>query len=329
MTWNELPEGARGCLERLNGAGHRAYPVGGWVRDRLMGREGGDVDVCTSALPEQVMELFETAVPTGLRHGTVSVPTGEGMVEITTFRREEGYTDARHPDAVRFDAGLEEDLSRRDFTINAMALDRDGTVIDPFGGRADLERGVVRCVGDPDRRFTEDALRILRAVRFSAQLGFRLEEGTLAALKRKAGRVEKVSRERIRAEMEKILCSPRPQTMGLILDCGGLDFLYPFPRGADLRGLAGLPAEAEARWRAFCAATGFPISCLPVERKLRRAVEHPELELMGTLALKPRELMELGLKGPEISAAQRKMALHVLDHPEDNEEEKLRQLLGI
>ncbi len=327
MDWRTLAAGAQACLERLKLAGKESYPVGGCVRDLLLGRAPGDVDVCTAARPEEVMALFPDAVPTGLKHGTVTVPTADGPIEITTFRREGGYADARHPDGVSFDVGLTEDLSRRDFTVNAMALSADGTVIDPFGGREDLQKKVIRCVGDPDKRFSEDALRMLRAVRFAAQLGFSIEEETRAAIVRNAYRAARVSRERIRAEMEKILLSPSPEMVGQLAELGLLDHLYPFPEEMDWACLAALPATQAARWRGFCACTGFPITALPVERKLRRAVEHPEAGLIPALALTPRDLMTLGLRGPEISAAQKKLALHVLERPEDNTREKLAQLL--
>ncbi len=329
MTWGDLHTGAADCLEILTTAGHRAYPVGGCVRDLLLGRAPGDVDLCTSAHPERVMALFPRAVPTGLRHGTVTVPTGTGNVEITTFRREEGYSDSRHPDGVSFDVGLREDLSRRDFTVNAMALSGDGEVMDPFGGREDLEKRIIRCVGVPDRRFSEDALRMLRGVRFASQLGFTLEGETAAAMDRNAFRVEKVSRERIKGEMEKTLLSPRPGMVGLMVEAGLLDHLYPFPRGLDYFGLEALPPVREDRWRGFCVLTGFPISALPVERKLRRGVERPEEAVIPTLALKPRDLMELGLEGPAISEAQRKLAFHVLECPGDNTTEKLRKMLEV
>lgn len=330
MTWKDLPAGARDCLERLTAAGFAAYPVGGCVRDLLLGRAPGDVDVCTAARPQRVMELFPNAVPTGIRHGTVTVPNPDGPVEVTTFRREGGYADGRHPDAVTFDAGLVEDLSRRDFTVNAMALAPDGTVVDPFGGQRDLEGRIIRCVGDPDRRFSEDALRMLRGVRFAAQLGFSIEPETWAAMGRNAPLTARVSRERIKAEMEKTLLSPRPQYIAAMVRAGLLDHLHSMPKGPELDALeelAGFPPTKEARWRGFCALTGFPITALPVERALRRAVEHPELAVIPTLALSGRELMALGLEGPAISAAQRRLALHVLEHPEDNTPPRLRELL--
>lgn len=333
MEWKGLHAGSVDCLNRLWEAGYAAYPVGGCVRDLLLGRKPGDVDICTAARPELVLSLFGNAVPTGLKHGTVTVPTPTGNVEITTFRREGGYTDARHPDAVTFDAGLREDLSRRDFTVNAMALGPDGEVIDCFGGQEDLERKRIRCVGDPDRRFSEDALRMLRAVRFCAQLGFVLEAETAAAIGRNAHLTEKVSLERLRVEMEKTLLSEIPEEISGMISAGLLRHLYDFPETGFLREillekLRPLPATPEARWRGFCEATGFPISALPVERKLRRAVDHPELAVIPTLALTPNHLMALGLQGPQISAAQKKLALYVLGHPGENTEEALKRILN-
>ena len=235
-----IPGGVRACLDTLRRTGHAAYPVGGCVRDLLLGRTPGDFDVCTDARPERVMELFPHTVPTGLRHGTVTVRTEDGPVEVTTFRREAGYADGRHPDAVDFDATLAEDLARRDFTVNAMALDENGMVIDRYGGQTDLFRSVIRCVGDPDRRFAEDALRMLRAVRFAAQLGFSIEKGTLDAIRRSARRAENLSGERIKAELEKILLSPRPELAGELLRLGLLAHLGGRP---DCPGLLEKTAE--------------------------------------------------------------------------------------
>lgn len=327
-NWKKaLHPGAVDCLDTLRRAGWESYPVGGCVRDLLLGRRPGDVDLCTAALPQTVLELFPQAVPTGLQHGTVTVPTPTGPVEVTTFRSEGGYADGRHPDAVAFGVTLQDDLSRRDFTVNAMALGPAGEVIDPFGGQADLKKKQIRCVGDPDRRFAEDALRMLRGVRFAAQLGFEIEEHTHAAMARNGRRVALVSGERVKAELEKTLLSPRPELAGEMIRLGLLSHLYPFPEPFDLSALSQLPPEKTPRWRGFCAATGFPITALPVERSLRRGVEHPESELIPTLALRPADLMALGLRGPAISAAQKKLALHVLDHPEDNTREKLLPLL--
>ena len=321
-----IPAGVGGCLDTLRRTGHAAYPVGGCVRDLLLGRTPGDWDVCTDARPERVMELFPRTVPTGLRHGTVTVRTEDGPVEVTTFRREAGYADGRHPDAVDFDATLAEDLARRDFTVNAMALDENGMVIDRYGGQMDLFRSVIRCVGDPDRRFAEDALRMLRAVRFAAQLGFSIEKGTLDAIRRSARRAEKLSGERIKAELEKILLSPRPELAGELLRLGLLAHLGGRPDCPGLLALREEPPEPVPRWRAFCRLTGFPIAALPVERALRRGVLHPEAEAVRTLALSGGELAALGLEGPAIGAAQRRLAAHILSHPEDNTPARLLAL---
>lgn len=324
--WN-LPGGVARCLAVLRGAGHAAHPVGGCVRDLLLGRRPGDFDVCTSARPEQTMALFDRTVPTGVKHGTVTVLTEGGPVEVTTFRREGGYADGRHPDGVSFDVGLTEDLARRDFTINAMALGTDGAVIDPFGGRADLAAGLIRCVGDPDTRFAEDALRMFRALRFAAQLGFAIEEDTLAAIGRNAHRAALVSGERIKVELEKTLLSPRPEWAGQAIRLGLLAHLYPVKNCPDLTGLRELPAEVIHRWRGFCGKTGFPLERLPVERTLRQGVLHPEREVIKTLALSGGELAALGLKGKEIGDVQKRLAEHILIHPEDNQREKLLALL--
>lgn len=322
-----LPAGVARCLDTLRRAGHAAHPVGGCVRDLLLGRIPGDFDVCTSARPEQTMALFDRTVPTGLKHGTITVLTEDGPVEVTTFRREEGYADGRHPVGVSFDVGLTEDLARRDFTINAMALGPEGEVIDPFGGRADLAAGVIRCVGDPDTRFAEDALRMFRALRFAAQLGFAIEKNTLAAIGRNAGRAALMSGERIKIELEKTLLSPRPEWAGEAIRLGLLAHLYPEKTCPDLRELRKLPAEVIPRWRGFCGKTGFPIERLPVERALRQGVLHPEREAVKTLALSGGELAALGLRGKEIGAAQKALAEHILAHPEDNERKKLLELV--
>lgn len=191
-------------------AGFEAHPVGGCVRDRLLGREPADWDICTSARPEQTQAVFRNfrCIETGLKHGTLTVLSDGRPVEITTYRTESGYADNRHPDGVEFVQSLGEDLSRRDFTINAMAFAPDGTVIDLHGGRADLEAGLVRCVGEADLRFREDALRILRALRFSAKLEFSVEEQTARAIRENRGLLGKISPERIFSELKGILAAP-------------------------------------------------------------------------------------------------------------------------
>ena len=209
MTIN-IPQKAEQILRTLNEAGYEAYVVGGCVRDSILNRVPGDWDITTSALPEQVKELFHRTVDTGIQHGTVTVMMGKEGFEVTTYRVDGEYHDGRHPDAVTFTRSLEEDLKRRDFTINAMAYHPEHGLVDLFGGMEDINRKIIRCVGDPVERFTEDALRMLRAVRFSAQLGFTVEENTKAALTKMSGNLEHVSAERIQTELVKLLVSDHP-----------------------------------------------------------------------------------------------------------------------
>ena len=202
-----IPETVQEILRSLTLEGYEAWCVGGCVRDMLLGRTPEDWDVTTSAIPEETMALFsQRALPTGLKHGTVTVRTSRGGVEVTTFRCDGAYHDHRRPDSVTFTRSLEEDLKRRDFTVNAMALGLDGTLRDPFGGRDDLAAGILRCVGEPDRRFGEDALRILRALRFAAVLGFSIDEETSAGIHKNKTLLENIAAERIQAELFKLLC---------------------------------------------------------------------------------------------------------------------------
>ena len=195
---------AQAILTRLEQAGYQAFAVGGCVRDTLLGRTPGDWDITTSALPQQVMALFD-AVPTGIAHGTVTVRLEGRGFEVTTFRGDGPYLDGRHPSGVVFTRHLEEDLARRDFTVNAMAMDLRGRITDPFGGREDLQRRLLRCVGDPERRLQEDALRILRALRFAAVLGFSVEPETAAALVHQAHRLDLIAPERVSHELQRLL----------------------------------------------------------------------------------------------------------------------------
>ena len=212
MTTIKLDPGAALLLDALHGAGHAAYAVGGCVRDSLLGLDPHDWDLCTSARPEQVMALFgeEKCIPTGLQHGTVTVKQGGRLYETTTFRTEGAYSDGRHPDAVCFVPDVREDLARRDFTINAMAYSAEEGLIDPFGGRDDLAAHIVRAVGEPERRFEEDALRILRLYRFAARFGFTIDPATGAAARALGPHLDCVSAERIQEELLKLLAAPRP-----------------------------------------------------------------------------------------------------------------------
>ena len=205
-----IPDYINTIINLLNLRGHSAYMVGGCVRDALLGRKAYDFDITTSALPQEIKEAlcnFKT-IDTGIEHGTVTVVTDGGSVEITTYRIDGKYTDNRHPDKVEFTSSLQEDLSRRDFTINALAYNDTDGLIDLFGGIDDLKSGVIRAIGDAKMRFKEDALRILRAVRFCAQLGFSVEENTSRAMLEMCNLLTNISRERVKAEIEKALVSP-------------------------------------------------------------------------------------------------------------------------
>lgn len=204
----KLPETIKFVITKLEESGFSAYAVGGAVRDYILGNPASDWDVATSALPEETEKVFSDfkVIRTGIRHGTITVIVNSFSVEITTFRKENGYTDNRHPDNVEFVDDLAEDLKRRDFTVNSLAYNEKTGLIDLYGGLSDLKNGIIRTVGDPYERFSEDALRILRAVRFSSKLGFFIEEKTYAAAVELKGRLKNVSAERIFSELTKTLC---------------------------------------------------------------------------------------------------------------------------
>lgn len=223
-----LPADVRSALARFRQAGFEAYVVGGCVRDLLLGATPQDWDVATNARPQEMMRLFSRTVPTGVKHGTVTILMPGTAIEATTYRVEAGYSDHRRPDEVKFVDELREDLARRDFTINAMALSGSGRLIDYFGGLNDLEQRIIRAVGDPAQRFEEDALRMLRAVRFAAQLGFTIEPVTLAAIAPRAATLRHVSAERIRDEFAKAIVSPNPvDALELLRETGLLAEFLP------------------------------------------------------------------------------------------------------
>ena len=227
----EIPQKVEIIINTLEEAGFEAYAVGGCVRDALLGRTPNDWDITTSAKPEQVKALFRRTVDTGIAHGTVTVLLDKDGFEVTTYRVDGEYEDGRHPKEVTFTASLEEDLKRRDFTINAMAYNPKKGLVDLFEGQKDLKNKVIRCVGDPLERFTEDALRIMRAVRFSAQLGFELEEETKKALSVLAPNLKHVSAERIQVELVKLLVSPHPDYLRTAYEAGiTKEFLPEFDR---------------------------------------------------------------------------------------------------
>lgn len=245
------PKYVLNILCALDSAGHRAVLAGGCVRDSLLGRRPSDWDIASSASPEEVLALFPRCVPTGIKHGTVTVMSGGGSVEVTSFRAEGGYSDHRRPDSVSFGCPLEADLARRDLTVNAMAMDAAGEITDPFGGRDDLRRRLLRCVGEPERRFDEDALRMLRTVRFSAQLGFEIEPRTLEAIRALAHLASGLSAERVRDELLKTLRSPAPGLVWQLVDLGLLGAcLAPGDASAPREALDVLPIYA--RLAHFC-----------------------------------------------------------------------------
>ena len=251
----QLPYEVEWVIGKIRDAGYEAFAVGGCVRDTLLGRTPEDWDVTTSARPEAVKAIFERTVDTGLQHGTVTVLKNRKGYEVTTYRIDGEYHDGRHPDSVEFTPNLLEDLKRRDFTINAMAYSHETGIVDEFGGMEDLKAGIVRCVGRPEDRFTEDALRLLRALRFSAQLGFEIEQSTYAAIKTIAPNLAKVSKERVQAELTKLLLSAHPERILLLKETGlsaqivpGFDAVFA---PALFSKLSRLPAEKSLRWAGF------------------------------------------------------------------------------
>ena len=222
-----IPDWTGEILDRLHAAGYEAYVVGGCVRDSLLGREPGDWDVTTSATPQEVKAVFPRTVDTGIRHGTVTVLARGETCEVTTFRIDGKYEDGRHPTEVTFTASLLEDLKRRDFTINAMAYSPETGLVDEFDGVGDLQRGIIRAVGEPEHRFDEDALRMMRAVRFAAQLGYEIEGGTRAAIRSLSPNLAKISAERIRSELDKILVSDHPGMLREAWQLGLVDVFLP------------------------------------------------------------------------------------------------------
>ncbi|SFJ90510.1 tRNA nucleotidyltransferase (CCA-adding enzyme) [Marinilactibacillus piezotolerans] len=224
-------------LDKLNTAGFEAYFVGGSVRDALLGKEVNDVDIATSAFPLEVKHLFKKTIDVGIEHGTVMILSGNNSYEITTFRTESTYQDFRRPDSVTFVRSLKEDLKRRDFTINALAMDREGIIHDYFKGKEDLKSRLIKAVGIPDERFNEDALRMLRATRFASQLDFEIEENTVNAIKKHARLLEHIAMERIQIEFVKMLLG-RSKNKGLIYFIE--TDLYVYCPGLDRQGLEGL-----------------------------------------------------------------------------------------
>ncbi len=276
-----LPKEVDTVIAALQSAGYSPYLVGGCVREMLRGKAPSDYDMTSDAPPQEVLRLFgERAHPTGLQHGTVTVVSGGLPIELTTMRRDGAYKDNRHPDSVTFGTSIEEDLARRDFTVNAIAMKPDGTLVDPYGGQKDLNAKILRCVGEPKRRFEEDALRILRLVRFCSVLGFSAEEETARAAHEARGSLARVAHERVYAEMNKLLLGENvgetllafPDILGVpipeILPCVGFDqcnYHHCFDVwGHTARAVAAVPPKRELRWTMLFHDLGKP-RCMTVD----------------------------------------------------------------
>lgn len=223
----KLPQNVEYILEKLNNGGYEAFIVGGCVRDYIMGIEPHDYDITTSALPEQVKDIFTHTVDTGIKHGTVAVILDKTPYEVTTYRIDGEYRDNRHPEEVIFTDKLTGDLSRRDFTVNAIAYNHNTGYVDRFGGIEDIENKIIRGVGNPDRRFKEDALRMMRAVRFSAQLDFSIEQNTLRAIRDNAQLIENISAERVREELFRLIGSEHNERLEILKESGIAEYVLP------------------------------------------------------------------------------------------------------
>ena len=255
----EMPQDVEWIIDRIRKNGFEAFAVGGCVRDTLLGREPGDWDITTSAKPEEVKKIFGKTVDTGLQHGTVTIIRNRMGYEVTTYRIDGEYHDGRHPESVEFTSNLKEDLKRRDFTINAMAYSHETGIVDAFDGMDDLQNKVIRCVGLAHDRFTEDALRILRAIRFAAQLGFEIEGETYKAISDIAPNLKNVSKERIQVELTKLLLSDYPENMMMVKETGICPYVTPeFEQIFEQENCAEriakgkkLPKEKSIRWAGF------------------------------------------------------------------------------
>lgn len=262
-----LPDYVKTIIKTLEKNGYKGYAVGGCVRDMIIGKIPHDYDVATDALPEAVEAMFERTIPTGIKHGTVTVLSAGFPIEVTTFRTESGYTDSRRPDSVNFVSDIKDDLSRRDFTVNAIAYNDDDGLIDPFGGCGDIDKRLLRAVGEPNLRFSEDALRILRLFRFSSQFGFTPECNTLDAAFNLSEGLKKISRERIASELLKAVCGDNPDALLPLLNHNALDFLG-LSAPLSLAPLSKLKPEENIRLSAFTILCNADVESFSHELKL-------------------------------------------------------------
>jgi tRNA nucleotidyltransferase (CCA-adding enzyme) len=340
-----LPGYVRRALSALEGAGFEAFVAGGCVRDAARGIEPRDWDICTSAAPQETAAVFaeHKILETGARYGTLTVMLGGKKAEITSFRADGEYSDGRRPDSVEFVRDIETDLARRDFTMNAMAYNRE--LVDPFGGMRDIGAGLIRCVGDADARFREDALRIMRAARFASETGFAMEEKTRDALFRRAYLAEKVSAERIAAELNKLLLGKNADD-ALAEYHGALSQAAPLLPARAAAPLSGAPEDLTARLalllgelgeggaREFLRGLKYPRSVIrEVSFRVSRGDALGELPALGDLAIRGGDMAEAGLRGREIGAVHRALLALVAEGKLPNEREALlrraRELAGM
>lgn len=279
-TAMKIPGNVERIIRTLNDHGYEAYAVGGCVRDTLLDRKPGDWDITTSARPQEVKELFRRTIDTGIQHGTVTVMMDRTGYEVTTYRIDGEYEDGRHPKQVEFTSSLIEDLKRRDFTINAMAYSHETGIVDEFGGVEDLNAKTIRCVGDPMERFTEDALRILRAIRFSAQLDFTIEEQTWNAIRVIAPNIAKVSKERIQVELTKLLLSDHPEKIREVYETGISPYISESFDSLNWKMAEipiALPKEKYVRWAGFLrCANAYDVNGTLMPQPIPSVTEVPE-----------------------------------------------------
>ena len=292
----QIPRQVAFIIDRLQKNGYEAYAVGGCVRDALLGRKPNDWDITTSARPEQVKTVFKRTIDTGIQHGTVTVMEDHIGFEVTTYRIDGEYEDGRHPKQVQFTPDLREDLRRRDFTINAMAYSPQEGIADLFGGREDLKNRVVRCVGSAEERFNEDALRIMRAVRFAAQLGFSIEEETWQAIRKLVPNLKKISAERIQVELSKLLLSPNPGFFRQLYDTGITSVILP---------------EFDA---AMDCGQNSPYHCYSVGEHTLHVLEHTPADLSMRLCAVLHDLGKVSVKTTDENGRD-----HFYGHPEKSE----------